>query len=88
MAWVHADASSKRLDEKYLVRQRVQMPLSHLASVLSQVRAVFVLGRLRFCLTSCFRFCLTACLGLCLTSLLVVGKTHFSSLVRLRVVLR
>jgi hypothetical protein len=37
MAWIHADASSKRLDEKYLVSQRVQMPLPHLAHLLSQV---------------------------------------------------
>ncbi|DBA90081.1 TPA: hypothetical protein ACH3X1_003400 [Trebouxia sp. C0004] len=36
MAWIHADASSKRLDEKYLVSQRVQMPLAHLAHLLSQ----------------------------------------------------
>ena len=37
MAWIHADASSKRLDEKYLVSQRVQMPLPHLAHLLAQV---------------------------------------------------
>ncbi|DBA78509.1 TPA: hypothetical protein ACH3X2_007832 [Trebouxia sp. C0005] len=36
LAWIHADASSKRLDEKYLVSQRVQMPLPHLAHLLSQ----------------------------------------------------
>ena len=37
MAWVHADATCSRLDEKYLVSQRVQMPLAHLARVLSEV---------------------------------------------------
>ena len=37
MTWIHADASSKRLDEKYLVSQRVQMPFPNLAHLLSQV---------------------------------------------------
>ena len=37
MRWIHADASNKRLDEKYLITQRVQMPLAHLAHLLSQV---------------------------------------------------
>lgn len=37
VVWVHADASCKRLDEKYLISQRVQMPLPHLAALVSQV---------------------------------------------------
>lgn len=39
MVWVHADASSKRLDEKYLISKRVQMPLPQLAQLLPQVTA-------------------------------------------------
>ena len=38
MAWLHADASSKRLDDKFLVSQRIQMPLPHLACIVPQVR--------------------------------------------------
>lgn len=71
MAWVHADASSKRLDEKYLVRQRVQMPLPHLASVLSQVRN-------RFCCRLGLRFCLIQDSGQIpgLLSGIVLGTTN------------
>ncbi len=37
MAWLHADASSKRLDEKYLISHRLQMPLATLAQLLPRV---------------------------------------------------
>lgn len=37
MAWVHADATNKRLDEKYLISHRIQMPLGQLGHLLSQV---------------------------------------------------
>ena len=51
MVWVHADASSKRLDEKYLVGKRVQMPLPHLAQLLSEVMTQLVFAaRLPTCL--------------------------------------
>ena len=45
MTWIHADASSKRLDEKYLVSKRVQMPLPHLADLLPDVSAVIIFHR-------------------------------------------
>ena len=56
MAWVHADATCKRLDEKYLVNQRVQMPLPHLACVLSEV-SIYLLT---YCLLS-FVMCIVHC---------------------------
>ena len=59
IAWVHADATCKRLDEKHLVSQRVQMPLPHLAYVVSEV-SIHVIA---FCLLSWVRcvMCLLNC---------------------------
>lgn len=34
---MHADSSSKRMDEKHLISQRIQLPLPQLAHMLSQV---------------------------------------------------
>lgn len=59
VTWLHADATCKRLDEKYLVSQRVQMQLPHLASVVSEV-SIYLFT---FCLLS-FVLC-----ALCLSTL-------------------
>ena len=37
---MHADSSSKRMDEKHLISQRIQLPLPHLADLLTQVRTI------------------------------------------------
>ena len=37
LVWMHADSSSKRMDEKHLISHRIQLPLPQLAHMLSQV---------------------------------------------------
>lgn len=37
---MHADSSSKRMDEKHLITHRLQLPLPDLAGLLSQARSL------------------------------------------------